>query len=90
MFWLSHLVLRTGTGVQGFTLDPLLGEFILTHPEIKIPTKGNIYTLNEGNAHNWDSPTTKFKLSINILSSKYAIIQSIVHRCLMLDQKIDA
>ncbi|CAH8384089.1 unnamed protein product [Eruca vesicaria subsp. sativa] len=54
------LVLSSGTGVHGFTLDPSLGEFILTHPDIKIPTKGNIYSVNEGNAQNWDGPTTKY------------------------------
>ncbi|CAF2095993.1 BnaA05g10520D [Brassica napus] len=54
------LVLSTGTGVHGFTLDPSLGEFILTHPDIKIPKKGNIYSVNEGNAQNWDGPTTKY------------------------------
>jgi len=44
------LVLSTGTGVNGFTLDPSLGEFILTHPDIKVPKKGKIYSVNEGNA----------------------------------------
>lgn len=54
------LVLSAGTGVNGFTLDPSLGEFILTHPDIKIPKKGNIYSVNEGNAKNWDAPTTNY------------------------------
>lgn len=46
--------------MNGFTLDPSLGEFILTHPDIKIPKKGKIYSVNEGNAKNWDGPTTKY------------------------------
>ncbi|PSS17470.1 Fructose-1,6-bisphosphatase [Actinidia chinensis var. chinensis] len=54
------LVLSTGSGVSGFTLDPSLGEFILTHPDIKIPKKGKIYSVNEGNAKNWDGPTAKY------------------------------
>ncbi|RVW49037.1 Fructose-1,6-bisphosphatase, cytosolic [Vitis vinifera] len=54
------LVLSTGTGVNGFTLDPSLGEFILTHPNIKIPKKGKIYSVNEGNTKNWDAPTAKY------------------------------
>ncbi|XP_006655360.1 fructose-1,6-bisphosphatase, cytosolic-like [Oryza brachyantha] len=54
------LVLSTGNGVNGFTLDPSLGEFILTYPNIKIPTRGKIYSVNEGNAKNWDAPVTKF------------------------------
>ncbi|CAM8973170.1 unnamed protein product [Rhodiola kirilowii] len=53
-------VLSTGSGVNGFTLDPSLGEFILTHPDIKIPEKGQIYSVNEGNAKNWDEPTAKY------------------------------
>uniref|UniRef100_A0A7N2QYS0 Fructose-1,6-bisphosphatase, cytosolic n=1 Tax=Quercus lobata TaxID=97700 RepID=A0A7N2QYS0_QUELO len=53
-------VLSTGAGVNGFTLDPSLGEFILTHPDIKIPKKGKIYSVNEGNAKNWDGPTAKY------------------------------
>lgn len=54
------LVLSTGNGVNGFTLDPSLGEFILTHPDIKIPKKGKIYSVNEGNAKNWDVSTSKY------------------------------
>eukprot|EP00249_Psilotum_nudum_P003421 c16806_g1_i2 orf=156-1181(+) len=54
------LVLSTGSGVNGFTLDPSLGEFILTHPDIKIPKRGKIYSVNEGNAKNWDEPTRKY------------------------------
>lgn len=54
------LVLTTGSGVNGFTLDPSLGEFILTHPNIKIPKKGTIYSVNEGNAKNWDEPTARY------------------------------
>lgn len=54
------LVLSTGSGVNGFTLDPSIGEFILTHPMIKIPKAGRIYSVNEGNAKNWDEPTTEY------------------------------
>ncbi|GFY89179.1 inositol monophosphatase family protein [Actinidia rufa] len=54
------LVLSTGNGVNGFTLDPSIGEFILTHPNIKVPKKGKIYSINEGNAKYWDEPTAKY------------------------------
>lgn len=47
------LVLTTGNGVRGFTLDPLVGEFLLTHPDIRIPERGATYAINEGNAANW-------------------------------------
>ena len=38
-----------GKGVYGFTFDPLIGEYILSHPDIKVPNKGKIYSFNEGN-----------------------------------------
>lgn len=45
----TMLVYTTGKGVNGFTLDPSIGEFCLSHPDMKIPRDGNIYSLNEGN-----------------------------------------
>eukprot|EP01084_Bolivina_argentea_P219678 372524_1 len=48
------LVLTFGEEVNGFTLNPQIGEFILTHRNIKIPHKGKIYSVNEGNSHGWD------------------------------------
>jgi fructose-1,6-bisphosphatase I len=47
-------VYSTGHGVHGFTLDPSVGEFLLSHENIRIPKKGKIYSLNEGNFANWD------------------------------------
>ncbi|BDA79034.1 fructose-1,6-bisphosphatase class 1 [Leptospira kobayashii] len=49
----TMLVLTTGKGVTGFTLDPSLGEFLLSHPSMKTPEKGDIYSANEGNAGYW-------------------------------------
>lgn len=43
------LVYTTGKGVNGFTLDPSIGEFCLSHPDIKTPSTGTIYSINEGN-----------------------------------------
>jgi fructose-1,6-bisphosphatase I len=48
------MVLTTGNGVNGFTLDPNIGEFVLTHPNIKIPKRGKIYSFNEANSPDWD------------------------------------
>ena len=42
------LVYSTGRGVNGFTLDPTIGEFCLSHPDIKIPDHGNYYSVNQG------------------------------------------
>jgi len=56
----TMIVLSLGHGVYGFTLDNSLGEFILTHPNIKIKPRGNIYSINEGNSKFWDAPTTTY------------------------------
>jgi fructose-1,6-bisphosphatase I len=45
----TMLVYTTGRGVNGFTLDPSIGEFCLSHPDMKIPSTGKIYSINEGN-----------------------------------------
>merc|ERR1712094_2676 len=47
------LVLSVGDGVVGFTLDNLIGDFVMTHADIKLPETGKIYSFNEGNAANW-------------------------------------
>merc|ERR1719399_1259518 len=48
------LVLTMGNGVNGFTLDPNIGEFVLTHPNIQIPQRGKIYSINEANYYDCD------------------------------------
>jgi fructose-1,6-bisphosphatase I len=49
----TMLVYTTGDGVHGFTLDPSIGEFLLSHVNIRIPKRGKIYSVNEGNYHRW-------------------------------------
>jgi fructose-1,6-bisphosphatase I len=56
----TMLVYTTGHGVHGFTLDPSIGEFLLSHPDIKIPPKGKIYSVNEGYVKNFDVGTQRF------------------------------
>lgn len=53
----AMMVFTTGDGVNGFTLDPSVGEFLLSHPNIRIPEQGKIYSVNEGYYHYWDQPT---------------------------------
>lgn len=60
----SVFVLTIGTGVYGFTLDPLVGEFVLTHDNIKIPEVGKIYSFNEGNYGLWDTPVKQYMDSL--------------------------
>lgn len=49
----TMFVYTSGKGVHGFTLDPALGEFFLSHPDIKIPLQGSTYSINEGNTEIW-------------------------------------
>lgn len=48
------LVYTTGNGVNGFTLDPSIGEFFLSHPDLKMPENGRLYSVNEGNLLDFD------------------------------------
>lgn len=49
------LVYTTGKGVNGFTLDPSIGEFFLSHPDLKMPENGRLYSVNEGNLLDFDA-----------------------------------
>jgi len=51
----TAIVLGLGSGVNCFTYDPAIGEFILTDPNMRVPEKGKIYSINEGYASDWDS-----------------------------------
>ena len=53
-------VYTTGHGVHGFTLDPTVGEFLLSHENIRIPGKGAIYSTNEGNSGRWSPAMQKY------------------------------
>ncbi len=56
----SILVYTTGYGVNGFTLDPTIGEFLLSHPDIRTPDDGIMYSINEGNYHSFDRGVKKY------------------------------
>ncbi len=56
----TMLVYTTGKGVNGFTLDPSLGTFYLSHPLMQIPKKGKIYSINEGNYPHFSSGMKKY------------------------------
>ncbi|KAA1471165.1 fructose-1,6-bisphosphatase [Dentipellis sp. KUC8613] len=60
----ANLVLSTGHGVNGYTLDAALGEFVLTHPNIRIPPRGKIYSFNEGNSMYFHPPVVNYLKSI--------------------------
>ncbi|MGB2868317.1 MAG: class 1 fructose-bisphosphatase [Bacteroidota bacterium] len=56
----TMMVYTTGDGVHGFTLDPSIGEFLLSHENIQIPKKGKIYSVNEGNYRWWHDGMKKY------------------------------
>jgi fructose-1,6-bisphosphatase I len=56
----TMLVYSSGSGVHGFTLDPMIGEFLLTHPGIKIPDNPKYYSVNHGNEIYWSQGVLKY------------------------------
>ncbi len=88
----TMLVYTTGSGVHGFTLDPTVGEFLLSHPDIQIPKQGNTFSVNAGYWEYWDAATrevyTYFTSKNNKLGKPYSLryIGSLVadfHRTLL-------
>ncbi len=56
----TMLVYTTGNGVNGFTLDDSISEFCLSHPDIKTPEDGSMYSVNEGNYHEFSPGVQQF------------------------------
>jgi fructose-1,6-bisphosphatase I/sedoheptulose-1,7-bisphosphatase len=56
----TMLVLTVGDGVNGFTLDPSLGEFMLTHPKMKVPPDTQEFAINASNSRFWESPVKRY------------------------------
>ncbi len=56
----TMLVYATKRGVNGFTLDPSIGEFTLSHPDIKCPDAGKIYSVNHGNFFQYEKPVQNY------------------------------
>ncbi len=73
----TMLVYTTGQGVHGFTLDPSVGEFLLSHPDMRIPHQGKIYSVNEGNVAFWDEGAARaaasFKSQNNPRNAPYSL-----------------
>jgi len=66
----SMLVYTTGDGVHGFTLHPGIGEFFLSHPDIRIPEQGKYYSVNEGNYEYWDENVRKYVDGLKAVSKE--------------------
>ncbi|MBX3413526.1 MAG: class 1 fructose-bisphosphatase [Pirellulales bacterium] len=56
----TMLVYTAGHGVYGFTLDPLIGAYVLSHPNIRMPERGNLYSVNEANADSFPEYVRRF------------------------------
>ncbi|MEJ8823358.1 class 1 fructose-bisphosphatase [Variovorax humicola] len=56
----TMLVLSVGNGVAGFTLDPNLGEFMLTHPDIQVPPESQEFAINASNSRFWEAPVKRY------------------------------
>ena len=56
----TMLVLTVGDGVNGFTLDPTLGEFMLTHPKLMIPQDTHEFAINASNSRFWEAPVKRY------------------------------
>ena len=56
----TMLILTVGNGVAGFTLDPNLGEFMLTHPELRVPEETQEFAINASNRRFWEAPVQRY------------------------------
>lgn len=56
----TMLVLSVGQGVHGFTLDPVMGEFMLTHADLKVPEDTQEFAINASNARFWEAPVKRY------------------------------
>ena len=88
----TMLVYTTGQGVMGFTLEPSLGEYLLSHERIRMPPRGSVYAVNEGNYHKWtpgakryiDGLKIKDKVTGRPYSGRYSgCLVADVHRILL-------
>lgn len=56
----TMLVYSTGQGVNGFTLDPAVGDFFLSHPDMRIPADTREYAINASNYRHWEAPVQRY------------------------------
>lgn len=83
---LIMLAFKGVDGVQGYTLDAHIGEFVHTHANIRIPEVGKIYSVNEGNFNEWDAPTQQYVAECRSAGQSLRYVGSMVsdvHRTLL-------
>lgn len=88
----TMMVYTTGKGVYGFTLDPTVGEFMLSHPRITVPERGSQFSCNMGNYHYWSPGVRKYVDDLHVVdktrrrpySSRYiGSLVADIHRTLL-------
>ena len=82
----TMMVYSAGNGVHGFTLDQTVGEFLLTHPNIKMPAKPKFYSVNQGYERYWSREIQEFTNCLQAKSLSLRYIGSLVadfHRNLL-------
>lgn len=83
----TMFVYTTGQGVYGFTLDPTLGEFLLTHEKIVLPDKNKVYSINERDYHSWPEGIRKYideiKKEGNVSARYIGSLVADIHRNLL-------
>lgn len=67
----TMFVYSCGHGVNGFTLRTSIGSFLLSHPKMRIPQEGNIYSINEGNSREWDGKVAQYLDSLKKEGKNY-------------------
>ena len=80
------MVYSTGDGVHGFTLDQTVGEFLLSHPDIKIPSKPKFYSVNQGYERYWPREIQEYTNDLQTRNLSLRYIGSLVadfHRNLL-------
>lgn len=75
-------VLTTGKGVNGFTLDPSIGSFLLSHSNIIIPEKGSQYAINEGYSSNFTNQTKNFLKALRAMEQNFATVDVWFQMCI--------
>jgi fructose-1,6-bisphosphatase I len=82
----TMLVYSAGSGVQGFTLDQTVGEFLLTHPNVQMPAKPRYYSVNQGYERHWAREIQEFTSDLQTRNLSLRYIGSLVsdfHRNLL-------
>ena len=84
----TMLVYSAGHGVHGFTLDPNIGEFLMTHPDMRIPEQGGYYSADRGHEDHWSAGAREFTAFLHasgsVLSQRYVgSLVADIHRTLL-------